>query len=107
MPYRHLTLEDRRTIFRLLNAQVPVEEIADQLGRPILAVARAIPMVLTRMAQHRPLPESPTLCGAPLKAVRRGGNLIDEATSSRARLFPPLRMPRDGSATFGAGGHDD
>jgi transposase, IS30 family len=33
MPYRQLTLEERRTIFRLLNAQVPVAEIAQQLGR--------------------------------------------------------------------------
>jgi transposase, IS30 family len=33
MPYRHLTLEERRTLFRLLNAKVPVAEIANQLGR--------------------------------------------------------------------------
>jgi IS30 family transposase len=32
-PYRHLTLDERRAIFRLLNAQVPMEEIANQLGR--------------------------------------------------------------------------
>lgn len=33
MPYRQLTLEERRTIFRLLDAKVPVTEIAHQLGR--------------------------------------------------------------------------
>jgi transposase, IS30 family len=32
-PYRHFTLEERRTLFRLVNAKLPVEEIAGQLGR--------------------------------------------------------------------------
>ena len=37
-PYRHFTLEERRTLFRLLNAKLPIKEIAGQhLGRPILA----------------------------------------------------------------------
>lgn len=31
--YRHFTLEERRTLFRLLNARLPIEEIARQLGR--------------------------------------------------------------------------
>lgn len=33
MPYRHLTVDERRTLFRLLNANAPVAEIAHQLGR--------------------------------------------------------------------------
>ena len=32
-PYRHFTLEERRTLFRLLNAKLPIKEIAGQLGR--------------------------------------------------------------------------
>jgi IS30 family transposase len=31
--YRHFTLEERRTLFRLLNAKLPIKEIASQLGR--------------------------------------------------------------------------
>jgi transposase, IS30 family len=31
--YRHLTFEERRTLFRLLNAKLPVDTIAAQLGR--------------------------------------------------------------------------
>ena len=42
MPYRHLTLEERRTLFRLLNAKVPVAEIANQLGRHRSTVHREI-----------------------------------------------------------------
>jgi len=42
MPYRHLTLEERRTIFRLLNAKVPVAEIANQLGRHRATIHRAL-----------------------------------------------------------------
>ena len=33
MPYRHLTLEERRTLFRLLHAKVPINEIARRLYR--------------------------------------------------------------------------
>jgi IS30 family transposase len=33
MPHRHLSLEERRTLFRLLQAKVPVAEIARQVGR--------------------------------------------------------------------------
>ena len=33
MPRRQLTLEERRTIFRLLNAKCPIKEIASQLKR--------------------------------------------------------------------------
>jgi transposase, IS30 family len=32
-PYRHFTLKERRTLFRLLNAKLPIKEIASQLGR--------------------------------------------------------------------------
>jgi transposase, IS30 family len=42
VPYRHLTLEERRTIFRLLNAKVPVAEIANQLGRHRATIHREI-----------------------------------------------------------------
>ena len=31
--YHHLTREDRRTLFRLLTAKLPIKEIASQLGR--------------------------------------------------------------------------
>src|SRR4051812_7252130 len=40
--YRQLTLDDRRTIFRLLDAKVPVEEIARQLGRHRPTIYREI-----------------------------------------------------------------
>jgi transposase, IS30 family len=42
MRYRHLTLEERRTLFRLLNAQVPVKEIARQLDRHRSTVYREL-----------------------------------------------------------------
>jgi transposase, IS30 family len=48
MPYRHLTLEERRTIFRLLNAKVPVAEIARQLGRHRATIHREISRNLFR-----------------------------------------------------------
>ncbi len=31
--YRHFTIEERRTLFRLLGAKLPIKEIASQLGR--------------------------------------------------------------------------
>jgi IS30 family transposase len=31
--YRHFTLEERRMLFRLLNAKLPIKEIARQLGQ--------------------------------------------------------------------------
>jgi IS30 family transposase len=48
MRYRQLTLEERRTIFRLLNAQVPVEQIAEQLGRHRSTIFREISRNLFR-----------------------------------------------------------
>jgi IS30 family transposase len=48
MPYRHLTLDERRAIFRLLNAKVPVEKIANQLGRHRTTIFREISRNLFR-----------------------------------------------------------
>jgi IS30 family transposase len=48
MPYRHLTLEERRSIFRLLSAKVPVAEIANQLGRHRATIHREISRNLFR-----------------------------------------------------------
>jgi IS30 family transposase len=48
MPYRHLTLEERRTMSRLLDAKVPVKEIADQLGRHRSTIFREISRNLFR-----------------------------------------------------------
>jgi IS30 family transposase len=48
MLYRHLTLEERRTLFRLLNAKVPVAEIARQLGRHRSTIFREISRNLFR-----------------------------------------------------------
>jgi IS30 family transposase len=42
MPYRQLTLDERRAIFRLLDAKLPVAEIADQLGRHRSTIHREI-----------------------------------------------------------------
>jgi IS30 family transposase len=47
-PYRHLTLEERRTIFRLLNAKLPVAEIAARLGRHRSTIFREISRNLFR-----------------------------------------------------------
>ena len=46
--YRQLTLDDRRTIFRLLDAKVPLEEIARQLGRHRSTIHREITRNLFR-----------------------------------------------------------
>ena len=40
--YRHFTLEERRTLFRLLNAKLPINEIAGQLGRHRSTIYREI-----------------------------------------------------------------
>jgi transposase, IS30 family len=40
--YRHFTLEERRTLFRLLNAKLPIKEIAGQLGRHRSTIYREI-----------------------------------------------------------------
>ena len=40
--YRHFTLEERRTLFRLLNAKLPIKEIAAQLGRHRSTIYREI-----------------------------------------------------------------
>src|SRR4026208_622010 len=40
-PYRHFTLEERRTL-RLLNAKLPIKEIAGQLGRHRSTIYREI-----------------------------------------------------------------
>ena len=40
--YRHFTLEERRTLFRLLNARLPIKEIAGQLGRHRSTIYREI-----------------------------------------------------------------
>ena len=40
--YRHFTLEERRTLFRLLGAKLPVQEIAAQLGRHRSTIYREI-----------------------------------------------------------------
>jgi IS30 family transposase len=40
--YRHFTLEERRTLFRLLNAKLPIKEIASQLGRHRSTIYREI-----------------------------------------------------------------
>jgi IS30 family transposase len=41
-PYRHFTLEERRTLFRLVNAKLPIKEIAGQLGRHRSTIYREI-----------------------------------------------------------------
>ena len=41
-PYRHFTLEERRTLFRLLGAKLPIREIASQLGRHRSTIYREI-----------------------------------------------------------------
>jgi IS30 family transposase len=41
-PYRHFTLEERRTLFRLVNAKLPINEIAGQLGRHRSTIYREI-----------------------------------------------------------------
>ena len=41
-PYRHFTFEERRTLFRLLNAKLPIKEIAGQLGRHRSTIYREI-----------------------------------------------------------------
>src|SRR5215207_10013712 len=41
-PYRNFTLEERRTLFRLLNAKLPIKEIAGQLGRHRSTIYREI-----------------------------------------------------------------
>ena len=46
--YQQLDLDERRTIFRLLNAKVPVAGIARQLGRHRSTIHREI--------QPQPLP---------------------------------------------------
>ena len=48
MPYRHLTLEERRTLFRLLHAKVPLNESARQLGRHRATIYREISRNLFR-----------------------------------------------------------
>ena len=40
--YRQLDLGERRTIFRLLNAKIPMAEIAQQLGRHRSTIHREI-----------------------------------------------------------------
>jgi IS30 family transposase len=41
-PYRHFTLEERRTLFQLLNARLPIKDIAGQLGRHRSTIYREI-----------------------------------------------------------------
>src|SRR5215213_5931972 len=41
-PYQRFTLEERRTLFRLLNAKLPIKEIAGQLGRHRSTIYREI-----------------------------------------------------------------
>ena len=41
-PYRHFTLEERRTLFRLLQAKLPIKETAGQLGRHRSTIYREI-----------------------------------------------------------------
>jgi IS30 family transposase len=41
-PYHHLTFEERRTLFRLLGAKLPIKEIAAQLGRHRSTIYREI-----------------------------------------------------------------
>lgn len=48
MPYRHLTLEERRTLFRLLHAKVPLNESARRLGRHRATIYREISRNLFR-----------------------------------------------------------
>jgi Helix-turn-helix domain len=40
--YQHFSLEERRTLFRLLNAKLPIKEIAAQLGRHRSTIYREI-----------------------------------------------------------------
>jgi IS30 family transposase len=40
--YRHFALGERRTLFRLLNAKPPINEIAAQLGRHRSTIYREI-----------------------------------------------------------------
>ena len=40
--YHHLTFEERRTLFRLLGAKLPIKEIAAQLSRHCSTIYRKI-----------------------------------------------------------------
>jgi transposase, IS30 family len=40
--YRHFTIEERRTLFRLVSAKLPIKEIAGQLGRHRSTIYREI-----------------------------------------------------------------
>jgi IS30 family transposase len=52
--YRQLTLEERRTIFRLLGAKVPIDRIAEELGRHRSTIHREIQRNLFReVKQYR------------------------------------------------------
>jgi IS30 family transposase len=51
-PYRHFTLEERRTLFRLLNAKLPIKEIAGQLGRHRSTIYREIARNEFREVKH-------------------------------------------------------
>src|SRR4051812_43831018 len=46
--YRQLTLEERRTIFRLLGAKVPIDRIAEELGRHRSTIHREVQRNLFR-----------------------------------------------------------
>src|SRR3954454_18093452 len=50
--YRQLTLEERRTIFRLLGAKVPIDRIAEELGRHRSTIHREIRRNLFREAKE-------------------------------------------------------
>ena len=50
--YRHLTLEERRMLFRLLNAKLPIKEIAAQLGRHRSTIYREIARNEFREVRH-------------------------------------------------------
>lgn len=50
--YRHFTLEERRTLFRLLNAKLPIREIAGQLGRHRSTIYREIARNEFREVRH-------------------------------------------------------
>ena len=91
MPYRHLTLEERRTLFRLLHAKVPLNESARQLGRHRATIYREISRNLFREVKayrgYYPITASG---GASSSATRACAPTSSRSSSSAGR---PSRSP--------------
>ena len=42
LPYEHLSLDERRQIFRLKEAKLPIRRFAEQLGRNLSSIRREL-----------------------------------------------------------------